>query len=159
LTLGLIKHIISSRSPKVISLLYKRLVHPKLEVGMFLASPYFKKDIKFLEDVQRRASKVTAGMQELSYPVRLSKLNLPTLVYRRNRGDAILTFKLLRANILPALFPTVGTNSRTRGHQLKLVKQSTTSRVCTQFFSTCIVNNWKKLSNEPVTAESIDVFK
>jgi hypothetical protein len=66
---------------------------------------------------------------KLSYPVRLSKLNLSTLVYRRNRGDAILAFKLLRANILSALSPIVSTNSRTRGHQLKLVEQSTTSIV------------------------------
>jgi hypothetical protein len=116
-------------------------VCPKLEVGMSLASLYFEKVIKFLEDVQRHATKVISGMQELSYPVRLSNLNLPTLVYRRSRGDAILAFKLLRANILPALIPTVSTNSRIRHHQLKLVKQSTTSRVHSQFFSTHIVNN------------------
>ena len=76
-----------------------------------------------------------SGIQGLSYPVRLSKLNLPTLVYRRNRGDAILACKLMRANTLPSLFPTVGTNSRTRARHLKLVKQSTISRVCTQFLS------------------------
>ena len=40
-TLGLIKCTISTCSSKVISLLYKGLVHPKLEVGMSLASPYF----------------------------------------------------------------------------------------------------------------------
>ena len=66
--------------------------------------------------MQRHATKVIYGMWELSYPVILSKLNLPTLVYRRNEGDVILAYKLLRANALPALFPTAGTNSRTRGH-------------------------------------------
>ena len=70
-------------SPKIISLLFKRLVHPKVEVRISLASPYFQKDITVLEDFQRHATKVISGMQELSYPVRLSKLN-----YRRNRWDA-----------------------------------------------------------------------
>ena len=105
------------------------------------------------------ATKVISGTWELSYPARLAKLKLPTLAYRRNRGDAILTYELMTANILPALFPTVGPNSRTRGHYLKLVKQPTLSRVHTQFFSSRIVNSWNKLSEETVTAESVDIFK
>jgi len=64
-------------------------------------------------------------MQELSHPARLAKPELPTLVYRRNSVDAILAYKLMMANMLPALFSTVDPNSRTRGHCLKLVKQST----------------------------------
>ena len=31
-------------------------------------------------------------------------------------------------------------------------------RACTQFFSSCMVNSCNKLSNETVTAESVDVF-
>jgi len=49
--MGLIKHTLFTCSPKVINLLYKGLVHPKLEVGMALVSPYFKKDTKVLEDM------------------------------------------------------------------------------------------------------------
>ena len=51
-SLGLIKRTISSRSPKILSFLYKGLVRPRLETGMVLASPFFKKDVKILEDVQ-----------------------------------------------------------------------------------------------------------
>jgi len=85
-------------------------VCPTLEVKMYLASLCFKKDTKILEDV------LISGMWELSYPTRLPKLNLSTLVYRRNRGDVILTYNLTRANTLPALFPSVGPNSRTISH-------------------------------------------
>jgi hypothetical protein len=53
-----------------------------------LASTDFKKD-KVLENVQRHTNKVMSSMQELSYPARLAKLKLLTLVYRRKRGDAI----------------------------------------------------------------------
>ena len=54
--MGQIKFSLSMHSPKVTSLLYKGLVHPKLEVATSIASPYFKKDIKVLEDVQRHAT-------------------------------------------------------------------------------------------------------
>jgi len=54
-----------------------------------------KKDIITLEDVQRRATKLVPGLRDLNYPDRLTKLNLPTLVYRRLRGDMIEMFKMV----------------------------------------------------------------
>jgi hypothetical protein len=98
-------------------------------------------------------------MREFSYPARLAKLRLPTLVHKKNRCDAILIYKLMRANMPPVLFPTVGPSSRTRGYQLKLVKQPILSRVHAQFFSSRIINSWNKFSGETVTAESVDIFK
>ncbi|XP_065561312.1 uncharacterized protein LOC136027777 [Artemia franciscana] len=41
-SLGLIKRTISSHSPKILSLLYKGLVQPRLETGMVLAFPIFQ---------------------------------------------------------------------------------------------------------------------
>jgi len=35
------------------------------------------------------------GMGNFKYPERLRQLELPTLAYRRNRGDMIVTYKLL----------------------------------------------------------------
>ena len=35
------------------------------------------------------------GMPKISYPDRLRKLKLPTLMYRRARGDMIETYELL----------------------------------------------------------------
>ena len=88
-------------------------------------------------------------MQELSYPARPAKLKLPTLVYRRNRGDEILTYRLMMANTLPVLFSTVIPNSRTRGHQSKLVKQPTYSKAvlnsCNQQSSALGINSLKNL--------------
>ena len=54
-----------------------------------------KKHIEAFERVQRRATKQLLGMKDLPYPERLNILKLPTLVYRRARGDMIETFKLL----------------------------------------------------------------
>ena len=52
---------------------------------------HIKKHIEAVERVQRRATKQLPGMKDLPYPERLKILKLPTLVYRRARGDMIET--------------------------------------------------------------------
>ena len=86
-------------------LLHKGLVWPRLQTGMVLASPFFKKDVKIFEDVQTRATKMVSELHELPYPTRLCKLKLPTLVYRRRQGDAILVHKLIISKAVPDLLP------------------------------------------------------
>ena len=39
-------------------------------------------------------TKMIQGMKNFKYPERLRQLELPTLAYRRNRGDAIVTGRL-----------------------------------------------------------------
>ena len=59
-------------------------------------SPYLKKHIQALENVQRRATKLVPEIKALSYEQsqKLFQLSLPTLAYRRARGDMIETYKL-----------------------------------------------------------------
>jgi hypothetical protein len=45
--------------------------------------------IRKLEQVQKRATKLIATLKDLSHENRLKALNLPTLKYRRLRGDMI----------------------------------------------------------------------
>ena len=53
-------------------------------------SPYYKKDIKLIEGVQRRATKLVAGtMQDFSCNDRLKMLGLQRLEERRMRSDLI----------------------------------------------------------------------
>ena len=67
----------------------------------------------------------------------IAKLILATLVYRRSRGNANLTYKLMKASTLSELFPFVGPNSRTRGHKLKLVRYPNQSPHSTLFPKSC----------------------
>ena len=46
--------------------------------------------------MQIRATKQLPGMKDIPYEERLNRLQLPTLAYRRNRGDMIEVYKLLQ---------------------------------------------------------------
>ena len=73
-------------------LLYTALVRPHLEYANQVWCPHLKKHIESIENVQRRASK---QIPQLSYEERLQKIKLPTLAYRRSRGDMTELYKIL----------------------------------------------------------------
>ena len=52
-------------------------------------------DIKLIEGVQRRATKLVTGMQELNDNDRLKQLGLMRLERRRMGSDLIETFKIV----------------------------------------------------------------
>jgi len=58
--------------------LYKTLVRPHLEYCSQVWSPYYDKDIKLIEGVQRRATKLVTGMQDLQYDERLTNMKSQT---------------------------------------------------------------------------------
>jgi len=81
--------------------------------------------IEELEKVQRRATKLVRGCRNLLYVERLKYLKLPTLRFRRCRGDMIETYKLLthrHDNRNGLLLIQLDLNDRTRGNDMKLVK-------------------------------------
>ena len=54
-----------------------------------------KKDIRVIENVQRRITKILPQLSNLCYEERIKKLSLSTLMYRRNRMDMIQVFKIV----------------------------------------------------------------
>jgi len=123
--LGLIKRSFVYKNGEVIKKLFTSLVRPLLEYGNVIWYPRFNKDAERLERVQRRATKMIQGLGGYFYKDRLKLLNMPSLVYRRYRGNAREVYKCLRsiykfdsASLLP-----LATETRTRGHGYKLLKR------------------------------------
>ena len=87
-------------------------------------APHLVCDIDSVESVQRKATKMIPGYSDISYEDRLRHRQLPTLVYRRARGDMINVYKygtgIYKVN-LGNLFE-FSTDSNTRGNSLKLFK-------------------------------------
>ena len=88
------------------------------------------------------------------------KLNLPTFVYRRLRGDMINVYKYLNkiygteTSILP-----LEQSDRTRGHQMKVKKNHTNTNTRHFFFTQRVTEGWDKLPKEIIDAPSVDAFK
>ena len=70
-------------------------VRPHLEYAIQFWSPNYIKDQKWLERIQRRATKLIPTLRNLSYEERLKQLDMFSLHKRRIRGDMIEVFKIL----------------------------------------------------------------
>ena len=157
---GLIRRSFTFLDGETFLRLYKSLVRPHLEYAAAVWCPTWRKDLTRLEAVQRRATKQVPGLHSLSYPERLRKLGLPTLEFRRLRGDLIETFKIVQGiyNITATDFFTFA-NSNTRGHSKKIVKPSTNSTIRTNSFSFRTISHWNSLPEDIICAPTLNTFK
>ena len=93
---GLIKRAFSYLDEETLLVLYKTLIRPILDYGNLIWFPTLKKDIRAIENVQRRVTKILPQLSNLCYEEWLKKLSLSTLMYRRNRMDMIQVFKIVQ---------------------------------------------------------------
>ena len=91
--MGLIRRSFSFLDGATFKRLYTSYVRPHLEYANPVWSPHLRKLSKMIENVQDRATKLVDGMKNINYTDRLKKLDLPTLQYRRERGDMIEVWK------------------------------------------------------------------
>ena len=151
----------------IFKLIFKSLIRPHLEYGAPVWSPHHKYLIEQIEKVQRRATKTVPGLKDLSYEDRLRKLKLPTLIYRRVRGDMITVFKFFNEKhgydpTLPSILPLhseVIKESKTRGHKFKLHVDWGTKDVRKFSFSMRVREIWNSLPPEVVESEDIKSFE
>ena len=91
---GMIRRAFMYLDKEMFKKLFTAIVRPHLEYGAAVWNPHSKKLISMIENVQRRASKLIPGYYRKSYKERLKSLKLPTLQYRRYRGDMIELYKM-----------------------------------------------------------------
>ena len=113
-----------------------------------------------IENVQRRATKLIKSIANLPYEERLQSLKLPSLKYRRIRGDLITVYNMLKQNTqnINSIL-TLSNTKVTRGHELKLYKENSKTNFRKFSFSQRVINHWNALNTNNVNANNVINFK
>ena len=156
---GLIKRSFSFLDKPTFLTLYKSLIRSHVDYENSIWFPVLKKDMRIIENTQRRATKLLPDLYNLSYEQRLEALNLPTLLYRRKRDDLILVFKILNGiDISPEQFFQFS-DTTTRGHSKKLYKQRSNKSIRQNFFAIRVIDDWKSLPEDIISTKTVLQFK
>jgi hypothetical protein len=128
-------------------------------------NPHKKGLIDKLERVQRRATKMINGYKHKSYIERLHNLNLPTLKYRRMRGEVIEFYKITKnlekdSNYVGAnLVKKYDIDKNMRGHKYEVHLPHTRRGIRKNSFVFRITKIWNDLLAEVVEAFSLMCFE
>jgi hypothetical protein len=159
--LGLIKRTFKYKNQYAMKLLYTSLVRPILEYGNIVWSPMYKHQIKKLEKIQKRATKMIPGFREDVYDARLKKLDLLSLEDRRLRGDLIEYFKFSSGlEEVDWFYPPSHLKNATRGHNMKIRRELTQNSIQRHhFLPNRIAPYWNKLPSEAIASTTTNQFK
>ena len=163
---GLIRRSFTYLDKDMFRTLFTTIVRPHLEYGAPIWNPHSKRLIDLIENVQRRASKMIPGLSQLTYQQRLVALHLPTLQYRRYRGDMIEMFKLSHGYYDVAAmhdFIEFGSNDtsepRLRRHNYHVKKERFRKDVRKFAFKCRVTEQWNHLPRAVVEATTLNNFK
>lgn len=159
--LGLVRVTFAKLTIKTLSMLFKAFVRPHLEYGSCVWGPMLCGDQDAVERVQRRATKLVIEIRHLSYEERLNKVHLPSMYYRRCRGDLILVYQIVthKLNVIPGDFFKMDNSGRTRGHPLKIQQPHIRTQLRQNSFCIRVVPLWNSLPTDVVMAPNVNIFK
>ena len=149
--LGCIKHSIASWSKEVILPLYLVSMWPHLKYCMQFWAPQYKKKIKVLESIQRKATNLVNGLEGMSYKVRLRTHGLSSMEKSRLRCKFIALRNFLRGSGEggAGLFSLL-TNDRTSRNGTKLHQGRFRLDIMKNLFDLRVVTPWNRLPREVV---------
>ena len=163
--LGIIRRSFQYLDDHTFPMLFKSMVRPLLEYGASIWTPHHKYLIDEIESVQRRGTKLLSLTRGLEYEDRLRRLSLPSLLFRRFRGDMIEVYKQLTGyydSSMPKLFhlySDVTHISSIRGHSKKLFLPRSDSDLLKFHFSRRVIPAWNSLPELVVSSPNINTFK
>ena len=152
----MLKNAFTSRDPSLWKRLYTTYVRPHLEFAIQAWNPYRTRDIKTLEDIQRRATRIPHDLKRYSYPTRCRKLGLTSLRERRIRGDLIQFFKFEKGLDIISWHNQPERGQRRLSLHRELIKNCD-SRF--HWFGNRVVGFWNALPDYVIEADSVNQFK
>ena len=120
------------------------LVH--LHYACMVWCPFQLGDMRTIENVHRRVTKVVSSLKDNPYYDCLASLNLPSLLYRRSRMDTIMVYLIVRgleSISFDNLFTYCDLSTRSNGYKLYNNYCHLNTRKYT--FSQRIINNCNNL--------------
>ena len=162
-TLHLVARNLHNCSKSSRALAYTTLVRPKLEYCSSVWDPHHQKDIDALERVNRRAARVVHKkayrQQDVSPTNLLRELGWQPLEKRREQQRLTMMYKI--SNGLVAVPPSqlVKPTRTLRGHSKKYTEIRTTCDTARFSFYVKTIRQWNNLSEEIVSAPTLDIFK
>ena len=161
--MGLIRRSFSYLDEKLFRKLYVTFVRPHLDYGQVIWSPHFMRQINMIENVQKRATRLVDGLENLEYTQRLARLKLPTLAERRARGDMIEVWKhfhVYQRSCLSTSFKPRDRVSRQHPFQLMHNRSRDGLRGAQRnSFYHRVTDTWNNLPESVVKSETINSFK
>ena len=88
--MGAIRKSFQKLDHDTLPIVFRTMVRPHLEYCNAIWGPLNRADQILIERVQRRATKLVPSIKNKPCTDRLTLVNLPSLYYRRKRGDMIL---------------------------------------------------------------------
>ena len=155
--LGLIRRNFSYLDKSSVLRLFKAFVRPQLEYAQAVWSPHLVGVINKIENVQMRALNLIPELRGLSYEEQLRCTKLPTLAYRRFRGDLIEVYKHFHSYDSSVISKSFARNAR---HPDKLFQTHKKSSLDQRMFYHRIQQQWNLLPASCRDPEiTVDTFK
>lgn len=162
-SLGFLRRNFKDCTPKVKAATYTTMVRPALEYASTVWDPHLQRDIKALEQVQRRAARYVTKDYTSRTPgcvtAMVHNLQWETLEDRRKHNRLHMLYKIQNnlVDINSTSFIQQG-DSRTRGSQRLFQERITDVSHYHSFFPRTI-RDWNQLPSATTTSETLGAFK
>jgi len=150
-----------SRDKTVMKTFFTTYVRPTLEYCSVIWNPLSQGDINALEGVQRYFTNKIPGCTFLPYRQRLLILSLDSLQHRRAVSDISCLHSIISGSLVVSLAPFLShiPPSKTRGHDLRIIRPILRLVHSNQNFITRIVPCWNTLPFDVLSSTSRDSFR
>ena len=158
--LGIVRKTFEYMDKSIFCFIFKGIIRPHLEFAAPVWSPHLDKHIDTIENVQRRATRLVPGLAKYEYSERLKILKLPTLTYRRARGDMITTFKIIHGGFddsIKSMLPL--SDNDLRSNEKNLYIEGSKKDIRKYNFTMRVRRLWNDLPGNVVNAKDVLKFE